>query len=270
MSSSQSYAALFDLSGQSALVVGGARHLGRDAANVLAAAGAAVAVTSRSEENAVRAAREISEEYGVETLGLSLDHTRAAAVEEVFNQVAEWRERFDVVVNNAGGGTDRNSGKLVERAAEDIERLIATNLTGTLFCCQAAARRMLPNRKGKIINIASIAGMCGRDRTMYYEGKLPETIPDYAAAKAGIIGLTRDVAAILGPKGIYVNCISPGGFERGQPDRFIELYSKATALRRLGRDGLDMKGPILFLASAASDYVTGHNLVVDGGFVGFK
>ena len=105
---------------------------------------------------------------------------------------------------------------------------------------------------------------------MYKEGQLQENMVDYSAAKAGVIGLTREVAATLGSLGVYVNCISPGGFERGQPERFIQLYSAATALRRMGRDGIDMKGPILFLASAASDYVTGHNLVVDGGFLNFK
>ncbi len=261
---------LFDLSGETALVVGGARDLGRDAADVLAAAGSAVAVTSRSLASSTRAAQEIQQQYQVETTGLALDTTRSDRVEDVFHRVLEWRGQLDVVVNNAGGGTDQNSNKLTERAPEDIERLVATNLTGTLFCCQSAIRAMIARKKGKIINIASIAGMCGRDRTMYEEGGLSENSADYSAAKAGVIGLTKEVAATVGRLGIYVNCISPGGFERGQPERFIHLYSHATALGRMGRDGIDMKGPILFLASKASDYVTGQNLVVDGGFVDFK
>ena len=89
---------------------------------------------------------------------------------------------------------------------------------------------------------------------------------DYAAAKAGIIGMTKDLAGLLSPMGICVNAISPGGFERGQPAGFIRDYSDRTPLGRMGRDGLDLKGAAVFLASAASDYVTGHNLVVDGGF----
>jgi NAD(P)-dependent dehydrogenase (short-subunit alcohol dehydrogenase family) len=89
---------------------------------------------------------------------------------------------------------------------------------------------------------------------------------DYAAAKAGVIGLTRDLAAFLAPYRIYVNSISPGGFERGQPAGFIRDYSERTALGRMGQDGIDIKGAVLFLASAASDYITGQNLVVDGGF----
>jgi NAD(P)-dependent dehydrogenase (short-subunit alcohol dehydrogenase family) len=89
---------------------------------------------------------------------------------------------------------------------------------------------------------------------------------EYAAAKAGIIGLTMYLSVFLSPMGVYVYAISPGGFERGQPQAFVKDYSNATPLGRMGRDGMDLKGAILFLASSASDYITGHNLVVDGGF----
>jgi NAD(P)-dependent dehydrogenase (short-subunit alcohol dehydrogenase family) len=90
---------------------------------------------------------------------------------------------------------------------------------------------------------------------------------DYAAAKAGIIGMTRDLAGLLSPMGVHVNCISPGGFDRGKlPAGFVKDYSDRTPLGRMGRDELDLRGATLFLASRASDYVTGHNLVVDGGF----
>jgi len=90
---------------------------------------------------------------------------------------------------------------------------------------------------------------------------------DYAAAKAGILGLTVDLAGFLGPSGVHVNAISPGGFGRADtPESFVRDYSDRTPLGRMGRDGLDLKGAILFLASPASDYITGHNLVVDGGF----
>jgi NAD(P)-dependent dehydrogenase (short-subunit alcohol dehydrogenase family) len=129
---------------------------------------------------------------------------------------------------------------------------------------------MAENRSGKIVNIASIAGLCGRDRRMYVDGKLKGQPVDYAAAKAGVIGMTMDLAGYLSPNGVYVNAISPGGFERGQPPEFIELYSRATPLGRMGRDGIDLKGAVLFLSSSASDYVTGQNLTVDGGFTMWK
>ena len=125
---------------------------------------------------------------------------------------------------------------------------------------------MVQQRQGKIINIASIAALVGRDRRMYQCDGMTEQPVDYAAAKAGILGMTRDLAAVLAPYRINVNAISPGGFERGQPAEFVEAYCDRTPLGRMGRDGMDLKGEALFLASQASDYVTGQNLVVDGGF----
>ena len=119
---------------------------------------------------------------------------------------------------------------------------------------------------GKIINIASIAGVLGRDRRMYEKNGLAGQSIDYAAAKAGVIGMTRDMAAYLTPMGIYVNAISPGGFNRDLPKGFVKSYCERTPLGRMGRDGIDLKGAILFLAAPASDYVTGQNLIVDGGF----
>ena len=108
--------------------------------------------------------------------------------------------------------------------------------------------------------------MLGRNRKMYSNTGMDGQPVDYAAAKAGVIGMTRDLAGFLSPMGVRVNCISPGGFERGQPKAFIEAYSDSTPMGRMGRDGVDMKGTVLFLASSASDYITGQNIVVDGGF----
>jgi len=125
---------------------------------------------------------------------------------------------------------------------------------------------MAQQGSGKIINLGSIAGLVGRDRSIYRRNDMNEQPVDYAAAKAGVIGMTRDLAAFLAPYGVYVNSISPGGFERGQPEGFIEDYGERTPLGRMGRDGIDIKGAALFLASSASDYVAGENLVVDGGF----
>ena len=128
---------------------------------------------------------------------------------------------------------------------------------------------MIEQKAGKIINIASIAGIVGRDRRMYQRTGLRQQPVDYAAAKAAVIGMTRDLAAVFAPYGVLVNAISPGGFhgpDRPLPEEFAKAYSDRTPLGRMGRDGIDLKGAALFLASAASDYVTGQNLVVDGGF----
>ena len=112
--------------------------------------------------------------------------------------------------------------------------------------------------------------MVGRDREIYTSSNLPEQRIEYASAKAGIIGLTKDLAAKLGPEGIRVNCISPGGFERGQPKNFIDQYSFLTPLKRMGADTKDITLASLFLASPNSSYINGHNLVVDGGFTSAK
>ena len=257
---------LFDLSGKVALVTGGAKHLGFDAACILAAAGCDVAVTSRTAEAAQGSARSIAEQYGGSAAGFALDQTRFEDVARMAGEVLAWRGRIDVLVNNAGGGSGLSKAWLFDRDPADIAGLIETNLTGMIYCCREIGRSMAERGSGKIVNLASIAGMVGRDRRMYQRSGMNGQPVDYAASKAGVIGLTRDLAGFLGPMGVTVNAISPGGFARGQPGTFIEDYSDRTPLGRMGRDGVDLKGAILFLASPASDYITGHNLVVDGGF----
>ncbi len=261
----------FKLKGRVALVTGGARHLGYDMADALAEAGADLVITSRSLESGEAAAGRLRRERGVQVLPLALDVRNAAQVAEVVTKAHDWKGRLDILVNNAGGGSGGGPCHLFERSPEDMETLIATNLTGSLFCCQAAARLMARQGHGKIINIASIAGLVGRDRRMYEKNDMAEQPIDYAAAKAGVIGMTLDLAGLLGPMGICVNAISPGGFARGQPGTFEQDYANEVPLGRMGRDGsVDLKGAVLFLASEASDYVTGQNLVVDGGFAIWK
>jgi NAD(P)-dependent dehydrogenase (short-subunit alcohol dehydrogenase family) len=258
---------MFRLEGKVALIIGGARHLGYDMAEALAEAGAQVIVTSRSADDAEQAADSLSRDFGVETASFALDQADAARVAEVMTQAASWKNRLDILINNAGGGSGGGACHLLERDPGDVESLIATNLTGTLHCCQAAARIMVPQGSGKIISVSSVAALVGRDRALYERNGLKGQAIDYAAAKAGILGMTRDLAGLLSPHGICVNAISPGGFERpDMPPGFVKDYSERTPLGRMGRDGVDLKGAALYLASPASDYVTGQNLVVDGGF----
>lgn len=262
---------LFSAAGKCALVTGGARHLGYDAACVLAAAGAGVAITSRSVADAEASAKKISDKYGVRCVGIALDQTDDRSVAEAVANAVAMFGKIDILVNNAGGTPAANAARLVDREPKAISALIELNLTGLLYVCREAARSMMEQRSGKIINIGSIAGIVGRDRRIYDRNGLLGQPVDYAAAKAGVIGATRDLAAYLGPMGINVNAISPGGFERDtMPRGFVEEYSDMTMSGRLGRDGLDLKGAILFLSSRASDYVNGHNLVVDGGFSVWK
>jgi len=258
---------LFDLTSKVAVVIGGARDLGYDMAEALAEAGCDVLLTSRTASQANEAAERLAAQTGRDIRGEALDVRDYAAVEALAQQAFAWKGHVDILVNNVGGTPPGSPGPLFDRAPEDIEALIALNLTGPLFCCKAFGKPMADQGSGKIINISSIAALVGRDRRMYQRNGLSGQPIDYAAAKAGVLGMTRDLAALLAPMGVHVNAIAPGGFDRdGMAAGFVESYANRTPLGRMGRDGFDLKGAVLFLASPASDYVTGHTLVVDGGF----
>lgn len=256
----------FKLHGKVALITGGARTLGYDMAEALAEVGCDLVITSRSLSRAESAATALGKTCGVDVLPLALDVGSYDQVATVVEAAHRWKGHVDILINNAGGRSGTGPGNLFERPPQEIDKLIRTNLIGALYCCKEVGKVMAQQGSGKIINIGSIAGMVGRDRNMYERNNMNQQPVDYAAAKAGVIGMTRDLAAFLAPYGIHVNCISPGGFERGQPEGFIRDYNERTALGRMGRDGMDIKAAAVFLASAASDYVTGENLVVDGGF----
>lgn len=259
---------MFDLTGKVAVIIGGARDFGLHMGDVLAEAGADLVITSRTLASVQQTGEKLRAKHRREVLPLALDVTSQPQIAEVVRQAAAWKGHIDILINNAGG-TPPGKGKahLFERAPEDAAELIAINLLGSLYCCQEVGRLMANQGHGKIINVASVAGLGGRDRRMYQRHNMGGQPIDYAAAKAGVIGMTRDLAGLLSPLGVHVNSLSPGGFDRGKlPAGFVKDYSDRTPLGRMGRDETDLRGAVLFLASRASDYVTGHNLVVDGGF----
>ncbi len=259
---------MFDLTGKVAVIIGGARDFGYHMGDVLAEAGCNLVLTSRSLASVQQTAEKLRATHKRDILPLALDVTRHVQIVETARRAVAWKGHIDILINNAGG-TPPGKGKahLFERAPEEAAEVISINLLGALYCCQEIGRVMARQGRGKIINVASIAGLVGRDRRMYQRHDMRGQPIDYAAAKAGVIGMTRDLAGLLSPLGVHVNCISPGGFDRGKlPAGFVKDYSDRTPLGRMGRDETDLRGAVLFLASPASDYVTGHNLVVDGGF----
>lgn len=261
---------LQSLKGKISMVTGGCQNFGREIADGLAEAGSeAVIITSRTLDKATRAASELEKIHGVPFVPMALDLCSEESVEKLFADIKARFGRLDVLVNNAGGHSRTACGILEKESIAGWHDFIEANLTGTFLMLRAYARLMMSQGGGSVVNIASMAGVVGRDRRIYPEGMTPQPVA-YAAAKAGIIGLTYDVAAYLGPYGIRVNAISPGGFERTQPAAFIRDYSDITMLRRMGRQGYDLKGAVVFLASDASGYVTGHNMLVDGGFTRYK
>ncbi|HHW48460.1 MAG TPA: SDR family oxidoreductase [Clostridiaceae bacterium] len=261
---------LFNLKGKVAIVTGAHAWLGYDMACALAEAGCNIIITSRELSRAKEATDKIANEYKVETLPLTMDQRDYEQVKAMAEEAYKWKGHIDILINNAGGGSGKSEGNLFKRSPEDIVNMINTNLTGVLFCCKEVGKYMVKQGYGKIINIGSIAGIVGRDREMYRKTNKNEQPVDYAAAKAGVIGMTRDLAGLMSPYGVYVNCISPGGFYKDEPEQFVEAYSSRVMLGRMGRMNIDIKGAALFLASPASDYITGHNLVVDGGFSVWK
>lgn len=258
---------LFGLKGKVAIVTGGHAWLGNDIANVLSEHGCHVIITSRDLSRAQKAAKELSAKYNGETLGLVLEQKEYDSVHSMAKKAYEWKGQIDILVNNAGGGSGVGECNFLERDPDNIKNMIDINLTGMIFCCKAVGTYMANAKSGSIINIASIAALVGRDRSMYHKSNKMEQPVEYAAAKAGVLGLTRDLATYMAPYQVRVNTISPGGFDKGDlPSSFVDAYSQATPLGRMGIMGKDIKGAALFLASNASAYVTGHNLVVDGGF----
>lgn len=262
---------LFDLSGKVAVVTGGHSWLGFDMASVLAEHGCDIIIASRSLDKIRKAAETLKAEYGVDTHYIILDQTDPASCQKLADEAFAWKGHIDILINNSGGGSGASEGDFLRRDPKDMASLITTNLIGAMFCTQAIGRYMVKNGYGKIVNIGSVAGIVGRDRRMYRRNDKMEQPIDYAASKAGVIGMTRDLAAYFAPYNIQVNTISPGGFDKGDlPAGFVNDYADRTMKGRMGIMGQDIKGAALFLCSPASDYVSGHNLVVDGGFTVYK
>ena len=268
---------LFSMEGRVAIITGGSEKLGASMAEALGRAGATVVITSRSLEKARKGAEAITSRSASKIIPRALDLTREEAIEAFFAGIHREYGRIDVLINNASGrGIQSGSAEYANGQPElqplrDWEYTLYHNVTNAFLCCKHALPFMKESRRGSIINISSIAALVGRDRWVY--GQSPAMIPntsDYNAAKAAMIGFTKDLAAQVGTHGIRVNAIAPGGFQHpSQPREFIERYASRTMLGRMGCIESDLQGAALFLASDASAYVTAHTLVVDGGFTQF-
>ncbi len=259
---------LIDLTGQVAVITGGARNLGLDMATALAEAGADVAICSRTLDNAQTAAAALADDTGRRAVGYACDVRDEDSVEAFVSAVIADLGRIDILVNNSGNVFQCTpDNHLVEdRPLEAWYETVNTNLTGSfLMTKHVVAKAMKPASRGSIVNIGSVAGMVGKDRRHYTNTEIVGCPIDYEAAKGGVINMTRDLACQLAAYNIRVNCISPGGFWRNHSDQFTKQYSYSVPMKRMGVDGKEMKGAVVFLASEASSYVTGINLPVDGG-----
>ena len=251
----------FDLTGKVAVVTGGGTGLGNGMAGGLARAGALVVLASRRQDVVDRAAAEIRAAGG-NAEGVSLDVTRIKELQAFFDAIAKRHGGLDILVNNAG--TNRRNPAL-EYTEQDWDTVLNLNLKSVFFCCQAAARIMKERGGGKIINTASLSSAITSSNQSAY-----------SPSKAGVRMLTMQLAFELAPYRINVNAIGPGWFRTPLNDDLFrnEAWARgATALIPWGRTGTpdDLAGAAVFLASRASDYVTGHVIYVDGGMLaGYK
>lgn len=250
---------LFRLEGKLAWITGGTKGLGLEMASALAELGAKLVITSRHEDEARAAAQSLSGKHGVEALGLAADVTKPEDLERVI-QRAESLGGVDILLNNAGINIRKPS---LELAAEEWRQVLETDLTGPFLCAKAAVPGMKAKGWGRVIHISSALGLIG------LAGR-----PAYTAAKGGLVLLTKTQALEFAPYGITVNAICPGPFATEMNRPLMEdpvKYQDFASKIPLGRWGemQEIRGPVQFLASHASSYVTGSCLSVDGGWTAY-
>jgi NAD(P)-dependent dehydrogenase (short-subunit alcohol dehydrogenase family) len=247
---------LFSLTGRSAIVTGGSRGLGAEMAEGLAEAGASLMLCARREEWLTPTLDEFRKR-GVRAEGMVCDVSNPEQVQAVVDATVAAFGRVDILLNNAGiSWGERPETMPVARFRQVLE----TNLTGAFLFAQSAAREMLKAGRGVIINTSSTAAYKSAAHGPYFAG--------YAASKAALVGLTRELAASWGPQGIRVNAIAPGFFHSRLADAVIEHVEpdiqRRNPIARVGAAG-ELKGVAVFLASDASSYITGQTIIVDGG-----
>ncbi|MFQ6079335.1 MAG: SDR family NAD(P)-dependent oxidoreductase [Thermodesulfobacteriota bacterium] len=245
----------FDLTGKVAIVTGASRGLGQYFGGALAQGGADLVITSRNQGSLVQFKTEI-EALGRKALPLQLDVCNYESIQKMVNMACETYGKIDILVNNAGCNLRKPA---VDVVWDDWNLVLDTNLRGSFFVAQAVAKKMIPRRYGRIINIGSVTCVSG------YTG-----LAHYCASRGGIRQLTMSLADDWGVHGITVNCLAPGWFETEQTAdlyenrEWVEYICDRIPLKRPGKPH-DLDGTIVFLASDASEYITGQTLLVDGG-----
>ena len=265
--------ASFDLSGKTAVITGGAGLLGRQFSQTLAEAGAALLVADMNDTAAEELASEIRANGG-KAAAFKANVTDPNSTKDMVAKAVKDFGSLDILVNSAALDPkfDNDQGEKHSSAFEDYpldkwQQSLDVNLSGTFLSTQAAVRQMLTQNGGVIVNICSTYGLVGPDQRLYQrDGEETEYKPvDYSVTKAGILGFTRYLAAYYGDQNIRVNALSPGGVFNDHPDEFNKKYSEKSMLGRMANID-EMNGAMLFLCSEASSYMTGSNLVVDGGW----
>jgi NAD(P)-dependent dehydrogenase (short-subunit alcohol dehydrogenase family) len=273
---------LFDLSGRVAVVTGGCGLLGTEFSRAIASAGARVVVADINHQRAVSLASSlnklapltISAGSKPRALAVRTDVTKPDSVREMVDATLGAFSRLDILVNSAAldpkfdpGRAGAQTNSFENYSLEAWNQALEVNLTGMFLCCQAVMPPMLEQGKGVIINISSIYGLVGPDQRIYQREGVPALYKPvyYSVTKAGVLGLTRYLATYYAGRNIRVNTLTPGGVYDDHDESFVQAYSTRAVLGRMARKD-ELNGALLFLASDASSYMTGANLVLDGGW----
>lgn len=246
---------LFDIRGRKALVTGAGRGIGRVLALALAEAGCDICLAGTTMANIEAVANEIRQ-LGQKSIAIQTDAAKKEQVDNAFTQAVNQFGRLDICVNNAGIAIQTPTEEMTE---EDWDKIMGINLKGVFLCAQAAGRIMIPQKQGSIINIASMSS---------FTVNIPQKQAAYNTSKAGVSMLTKALAVEWAEHGIRVNSICPGYIMTDMLLNASHMFSTWESLTPLGRIGKpeELSGAVIYLASEASSYMTGHNLVVDGGY----
>jgi NAD(P)-dependent dehydrogenase (short-subunit alcohol dehydrogenase family) len=267
---------LFDLTGRVALVTGGAGLLGYQHGAILAAAGAHVVLLDLGLANPQLRAEQLAADHGPDCIGLAVDITSEASLLEARDVILAKFHRIDILINNAANNPkveDQKPGqpwsRLENFPLETWNDDIAVGLTGAFLCSRIFGQEMVKRNSGVILNVASDLGVIAPDQRLYRKEGVPEDQQPvkpvtYSVVKTALIGLTRYLSTYWTANNIRVNAISPGGVSAGQPDEFTAKLHQLIPMGRMAHKD-EYQGAVLFLCSDASSYMTGQNLIVDGG-----
>jgi NAD(P)-dependent dehydrogenase (short-subunit alcohol dehydrogenase family) len=259
---------LFDLSGRVAIVTGGAGLLGPEHAMALADYGAIVYLADISEQNCTRVIADIQSKGYQNVYQASIDVTDKDSWDMLLKRVLSEHKRIDILINNAAY-TNQSKSTAFETGfenypVEEWNAMMNVNLTSVFLGCQVIGSEMVARGKGSIINVASLYGVVSPNHNLYPETGIFQPVA-YSVSKHGVIAFTKYLSTLWASKGVRVNTLTPGGVFNNHTDPFLERFSRLNPSGRMSRKD-ELRGAIVYLASDASSYTIGHNLIVDGGW----
>lgn len=264
----------YSLKQRVAIITGAAGLLGSDYCHTLASVGAHVVVADIDAHRSARLADEVTESHGVDALAIEVDVAVPDSVRGMVTKTLDQFNRVDILVNNAAidpkfdpEHADKHGNRFENLPFSEWQQALNVNVTGMFLCAQAVSKPMLEANRGVIVNISSTYGIVGPNQRLYQrEGKPSQYKPvTYSVSKAAVLGLTRYLATYFAGTGIRVNTLTPGGVYAGHDDEFVHRYSAHTVLGRMA-EREEISHAMLYLVSDASSYMTGANLIVDGGW----